>query len=150
VSDDSSYRRARAPYTTRTLAFVAAVALLLGAIAAFTWDQVTKPTTAATTSSTSSVGPTASASSSTPSAAEQACRAAVEKANLSLAQAREVERALAEHTKVMNELLAGKITPQDALNMGMPSLIHGARYSAKFDEAYADYRSVVKTCHLHD
>jgi hypothetical protein len=69
---------------------------------------------------------------------------------VSLAEARQVEQALAEHTKVMNQLLAGKITPQDALNMGMPSLIHGAHYSAKFDEAYADYQSVVRTCHLRD
>jgi hypothetical protein len=59
-----------------------------------------------------------------------------------------VEKALAAHTEVMNDLLAGRISAHDALTMGLPSLVTGARWSARFDEAYADYRAVVHRCHL--
>lgn len=76
------------------------------------------------------------------------CRQAVQKADASLEKATRVEKSLADHTHVMNQLSAGKISPGQALNMGMPSLISGARFSAIFDTAYADYRAVVKRCQL--
>lgn len=84
-----------------------------------------------------------------PSPVSQAgCAAAVRQANLSLAQATKVQKSLTQHTAVMDELLAGKISPQQALNMGMPSLIHGAGYSAQFDVALRDYRALVQRCDL--
>ncbi len=91
----------------------------------------------------------AATSSATPgSASPDACAAAVRQANGSLVQATRVEKSLAQHTAVMNQLLAGKISPQQALNMGMPSLIHGAGYSAQFDVALRDYRILVQRCDL--
>lgn len=84
-----------------------------------------------------------------PSAATSAaCAASVRQANLSLAEATNVQKSLAQHTAVMDELLTGKISPQQALNMGMVSLIHGASYSAQFDVAFRDYRTVVQRCDL--
>lgn len=76
------------------------------------------------------------------------CGQAVRRADASLKEATRVEKSLAEHTSVMNQLSAGKISPGQALNMGMPSLISGARFSAVFDTAYADYLAVVKRCQL--
>lgn len=91
------------------------------------------------------------ASTSTPapsSATQLGCAASVRQANGSLVQATRVEKSLAQHTVVMDQLLAGKISPQEALNMGMPSLIHGAGYSAQFDVALRDYRILVQRCDL--
>jgi hypothetical protein len=77
-----------------------------------------------------------------------ACAKAVDRANKSLAYAVQVEKALAEHTEYMNELLAGRISSSQALHEGMPSLVMGASASARFDGALADYRQVVKSCKL--
>jgi hypothetical protein len=77
-----------------------------------------------------------------------ACIKAVDRANRSLTYAVQVEKALAEHTRYMNELLDGKISSTQALNEGMPSLVTGASASARFDAALADYRQVVRTCRL--
>lgn len=93
------------------------------------------------------VAPSAPAPASA-AATAASCGAAVAQANLSLSQATAVEKALAEHTAVMSQLLAGHITPQEALNTGMISLIHGAAYSAQFEGAYADYRAVRLRCGL--
>lgn len=76
------------------------------------------------------------------------CLNAVRQADATLREATRVEKALYEHTEVMNQLSADKITPRQALTMGMPSLINGAHYSAVFDTAYSDYRAVVKRCKL--
>jgi hypothetical protein len=57
--------------------------------------------------------------------ASPACKTAVDRANKSLAHAVRVERNLAEHTKIMNDLLHGKIDGDTALKRGTPSLIKG-------------------------
>jgi hypothetical protein len=134
---------------------VGIAALLTGAVLVFMVDRLTGPVATNAPRSLQSPATTVSTLSSAANAPaasplEHVCQAAVGKANASLAQAVRVEHALAEHTKVMDKLLAGKISPQDALNMGMPSLIHGAHYSARFDQAFADYRTVVEQCHLRD
>jgi hypothetical protein len=76
------------------------------------------------------------------------CKTAVDRANQSLAHAVQVERNLAEHTKIMNDLLHGKIDGDTALKMGTPSLIRGAAESSKFAIALADYKQVVNQCKL--
>jgi FlaG/FlaF family flagellin (archaellin) len=76
------------------------------------------------------------------------CKTAVDRANKSLAHAVQVERNLAEHTKIMNDLLRGKIDGDTALKTGTPSLIRGAAESSKFDIALADYKQVVNQCKL--
>ncbi len=77
-----------------------------------------------------------------------ACGRAVARANRSLGYAVQVEKALAEHTEYMNELMNGKITPSQALQQGMPSLVMGASASARFNSALADYHQVVRSCQL--
>jgi len=77
-----------------------------------------------------------------------ACTRAVDRANRSLTYAVQVEKALAEHTQYMHEFFEGKLTSNQALREGMPSLITGASASARFDAALADYRQVVKACRL--
>jgi hypothetical protein len=79
-------------------------------------------------------------------AVSPACKVAVDRANTSLAIAAQVEAALAEHTKIMNDLISGKIDGSTALKTGMPSLVSGAGQSARFDVALADYRQVVSRC----
>jgi hypothetical protein len=81
-------------------------------------------------------------------AASPECKTAVDRANKSLAHAVQVERNLAEHTKIMNDLLRGKIDGDTALKTGTPSLIRGAAESSKFDIALADYKQVVNQCKL--
>jgi hypothetical protein len=76
------------------------------------------------------------------------CKTAVDRANKSLAHAVQVERNLAEHTKIMNDLLHGKIDGDTALKTGTPSLIRGAAESSRFDIALADYKQVVNQCKL--
>jgi hypothetical protein len=76
------------------------------------------------------------------------CKTAVDRASKSLAHAVQVERNLAEHTTIMNDLLRGKIDGDTALRRGTPSLIRGAAESSKFDIALADYKQVVNQCKL--
>ena len=79
-------------------------------------------------------------------AASPECKTAVDRANESLAHAVQVERNLAEHTKIMNDLLRGRINVDTALRRGTPSLIEGAAESSQFDNALADYKQVVDQC----
>jgi hypothetical protein len=95
---------------------------------------------AAVTTTTTSVA-------ATPVASPE-CKTAVDRANKSLAHAVQVERNLAEHTRIMNDLLRGKIDGDTALKRGTPSLIRGAAESSKFDIALADYKHVVNQCKL--
>ena len=121
-------------------AVLVAAALLGGvAIGATAWSD-DRPA-GAFAAATSTSGPAA------PAASPQ-CRTAIERANRSLALAARVEEALAEHTEYMNDLLNGKISGDQALKLGTPSLVTGAADSAKFDIALADYRQVVKQCRL--
>ena len=76
------------------------------------------------------------------------CAEAVERANQSISHAVRLSAALREHTAIMNDLLNGKISADEALRTGTPSLIAGSAESAKFDVALADYRKVVDRCQL--
>lgn len=80
--------------------------------------------------------------------APEDCQRAVDQADRSLAQAVKIERAMAEHTEYMNELMEGRIDAATAMRRGMPSLISGASASVRFDNALSDYRRAVKTCQL--
>lgn len=72
----------------------------------------------------------------------------MDRANKSLAHAVQVQRNLAEHTKIMNDLLRGKIDSDTALKSGTPSLIRGAAESSRFDIVLADYKQVLNQCKL--
>jgi hypothetical protein len=96
----------------------------------------------------SSAAPVTTTSVTATPVASPECKTAVDRANKSLAHAVQVERNLAEHTKIMNDLLRGKIDGDTALKTGTPSLIRGAAESSKFDIALADYKQVVNQCKL--
>jgi hypothetical protein len=90
---------------------------------------------------------TTASSAAAPTASPE-CAEAVERANRSMSYAVKVSGALREHTQIMNDLLNGKITAEDALKAGTPSLIAGSAEAARFDVALADYRKVVDRCQL--
>jgi hypothetical protein len=81
-------------------------------------------------------------------AATAECKTAVDRANRSLAHAVKVEKNLAEHTRIMNDLMNGRIDGDTALRTGMPSLVQGAAESSRFDVALAAYQQVVDQCRL--
>jgi hypothetical protein len=74
------------------------------------------------------------------------CKAAVDRANETLAAAVKVRGILQDYTKVMNELEAGRITQAEAIRIGKPSEVAGAAESAKFDKALDSYTPVVDKC----
>ncbi|HKE99877.1 MAG TPA: hypothetical protein VKG45_13195 [Actinomycetes bacterium] len=74
------------------------------------------------------------------------CMEALDRADRALAVATRVQHHLGEHTKVMNDLFREKLSPEAALNYGMPSLISGARDSARLDSAMSSYRAEVRAC----
>jgi hypothetical protein len=76
------------------------------------------------------------------------CKTAVDLANKSLAHAVQVERNLAEHTRIMSDLLRGRLNSDTALKRGTPSLIRGAAEATKFQAALADYKQVLNRCQL--
>jgi hypothetical protein len=80
--------------------------------------------------------------------ASQDCQQAIDLADRSLGEAVNVEKALAEHTRYMNELTQGRVDSATAIRQGMPSLISGASASERFDTALASYRRVVRSCRL--
>lgn len=125
-------------------------ALALAAVAAVILMARHRPQSSANQAGNlTQASPTASSAAASSSPAPRvSCAVAVRQANLSLYHAARVDRAMAQHTAIMKQLLAGQITPQEALNTGMVSLIHGAGFSAQFEAAYADYRAVRTRCGL--
>jgi hypothetical protein len=80
--------------------------------------------------------------------ASQECKTAVDRANRSLAIAVKLRKALAEHTRIMDDLLDGRIDRAAAREARTPSELTGQLQSARFDLALADYRKVVDQCRL--
>ena len=75
-----------------------------------------------------------------------ACQASLDKATQALVLAAQVQRALAEHTTVMNKLMQGKMSGQDALRVGMPSLARGAKASDQLDNAAKQFSDLSRQC----
>lgn len=76
------------------------------------------------------------------------CKTAVDRANRGLASAVKLRNALAEQTKIMDDLLAGRIDRAAARRARTPPELTGQLQSARFDLALADYRKVVDQCRL--
>jgi hypothetical protein len=74
------------------------------------------------------------------------CMQALNEADRSLVIAGNMRRHLDEHTRIMNDLFRKRIGAAEALNSGMPSLIDGARESARLDSAMAAYRARMRSC----
>ncbi len=74
------------------------------------------------------------------------CGAAVGRADDALGLAAQLQKALAEHTRYMDQLMQGEISGARALHDGMPSLLRAARVSARLDGAVAKYRDLARQC----
>lgn len=76
----------------------------------------------------------------------QACVAALEQADAAVRQALGVEQALADHTAIMDELLAERITAEQALDQTLPVLTSGATERGRLEEAVAAYQATRADC----
>jgi hypothetical protein len=132
-------QRRRSAWPWLLVTFLLMAVSLAGGIAIGNRDQAGR--------SSELAGTTATSVAARPSAAPE-CAEAVERANKSMSYAVKVSAALREHTQIMNDLLNGKISADDALRTGTPSLIAGSAEAARFDVALADYRKVVDRCQL--
>ncbi len=84
--------------------------------------------------------------SSQPTSASPVCQAAIAASDQALDHAHKFEAALAEHTQIMNDEDSGKISSEQAMTMGQPSLRTGASESAQFDQALQNYQQVAAQC----
>ncbi len=57
-----------------------------------------------------------------------------------------MDEALGQHTEIMDELLAERITPAQALDRTLPVLTDGATERQRFEEAVAAYRDSREEC----
>jgi hypothetical protein len=87
---------------------------------------------------TTTVGPVAS----------PACKTAVDRANTMLAIAVELQRELAEYSRIMHDPSNANLSVREVVEKTAPSRQAGAGGSASFDRALADYRQVVDQCQL--
>jgi hypothetical protein len=116
--------------------------VLVGAVA---WSDDRAPRPAA---SGTAPGAQGTSTSLVMAAATPECKEAVDQANRSLAAAVKLRTALAEHIKITDDLLDGRINRATAIKRRIPSMATGEIQSARFDSALADYRKVVDRCRL--
>ena len=90
--------------------------------------------------------PTADAPSGTGPTPAPACEAALLRADAALQRSAAVEQALADHTAIMDELLAERITAQQALDRTLPVLTDGATERRRLEEALAAYQDARAEC----
>jgi hypothetical protein len=74
------------------------------------------------------------------------CQAALDKAKQALGLSAALQRALADHTAVMTRLQRGELSGDEALRIGMSSLIRGAQLSAELDDATDQYLELSSQC----
>jgi hypothetical protein len=87
--------------------------------------------------------PPAAASTSTP-----ACAQALLQADAALERSVAIEEALAEHTRVMDELLAQRISPEQALDEVLPVLTGAATDRKRFREQVVEFEGTRENCPL--
>ena len=75
-----------------------------------------------------------------------ACVAALLRADAALTRAEAVDQALAEHTAVVDEQLAERITAEQALEQALPVLTDGATARRQLEQALAAYRASREEC----
>jgi serine/threonine-protein kinase len=123
---------------------VAGVLALLGALLGlpgrFQTSTTTRGGSAAAPATKTSLAPPG------PTSASPTCKAAIAAANQALDHAQKFEAALAEHTEIMNAEDSGKISTDQAMMMGQPSLRRGASESVRFDHALSTYQPVAAEC----
>ena len=80
--------------------------------------------------------------------ASPACKTAVDRANTMLAITVNLRRTLAEYSRILNDRSNRGLSGREVREKSGPVLRAGARESARFDQALADYRQVVDQCKL--
>jgi hypothetical protein len=80
--------------------------------------------------------------------ASPACKTAVDRANTMLAIAVELQRELAEYSRIMSDPSTRNLSGREVVEKSAPSLQAGSSESTRFDQALADYRQVVDQCQL--
>jgi hypothetical protein len=81
--------------------------------------------------------------------AAPACKTAVDRANTMLAIAVQLQRELAEYSRIMRDPANRNLSVRELLEQTAPSLEAGASEPARFERALADYRQIVDQCQLH-
>jgi hypothetical protein len=80
--------------------------------------------------------------------ASPACKTAVDRANTMLAITVNLRRTLAEYSRILNDRSNRGLSGREVGEKSGPVRRAGARESARFDQALADYRQVVDQCKL--
>jgi len=79
-------------------------------------------------------------------APDAACTDALAQADAALERSSAVATALAEHTRIVEELLAERVTTSQALDQSLPVLTRGATDRRLFEEELARYRDARQAC----
>ena len=90
--------------------------------------------------------PSTEAPPATAPASAPGCEAALLRADAVLERSVGVDEALARHTGIMDELLAARITADQALDRTLPVLTDGATERRRLEEAVAAYRASREDC----
>ncbi len=75
-----------------------------------------------------------------------ACQEAVQRADVVVRRSERIADALASHTRVMDDLLAGRTTAQQALDRDLPALTEGATDRERLAEERAAYQRSRDAC----
>lgn len=79
-----------------------------------------------------------------------ACEQALLRADEAVAAAELVDEALAAHTTVVDDLLAGRVDAREAGARAAPVLTEGAQHSVELDVAVQRYEAVARECRAAD
>ena len=108
---------------------------------------VTSPEPATAPSSAApSAAPSAAGSAPAGPTAAPGCEAALLRADAVLTRAEAVEQALADHTAIVDELLAERITADQALDQSLPVLTDGATARRQLEQARTAYDQAREDC----
>ena len=105
-----------------------------------------EPATAPSTPAPPTPAPAGETPAPAAATAAPACEAALARADAALTRAEAVEQALADHTEIVDELLAERITSDQALDRALPVLTDGATERRLLDEALTAYRESREEC----
>jgi hypothetical protein len=108
-------------------------------------QAVTAPSQERSEAPSSAAGPSASSPAAVP-AGTPACAEALAQADAALQRSVAIEQALAEQTRVMDELLAERVSTPQALDEVLPVLTDGATERKRFRELMVEYEQLRESC----
>jgi hypothetical protein len=148
VYDDDEHR-----YVPWAVALTAlAVVAILAAVVAFLVGRQSSPTqalggvSAPQAVTAPSQEPSGASSPAAVPAGTPACAEALAQADAALERSVAIEKALAEQTRVMDELLAERVSTPQALDAVLPVLTDGATERKRFRELMVEYEQLRESC----